>query len=101
MLAATLCFWTVESLELANVLTDGSREMAQYPLNIYEKGIIRFFTFIIPFGYVSYLPLLSILGKTSGNEWLYMLMPLNGCLFLLPCLAVWQMGVRHYRSTGS
>ena len=101
MLAATLCFWTVEGLELANLLTDGSREMAQYPLNIYEKGIIRFFTYIIPFGCVSYLPLLSILDKASGNEWLYMLTPLSGCLFLLPCLAVWKMGVRHYRSTGS
>jgi ABC-2 type transport system permease protein len=30
-----------------------------------------------------------------------MLMPLAGCLFIVPCLIVWRIGVRHYRSTGS
>jgi ABC-2 type transport system permease protein len=30
-----------------------------------------------------------------------MAMPLASLLFLLPCLAVWRIGVRRYRSTGS
>ncbi|MDB5085311.1 MAG: rane protein [Bacilli bacterium] len=101
ILTATLCFWTIQGLELANILTDGGREMAQYPLNIYQKWVTVFFTFIIPFGCVSYLPLLYILDKVHGNKILYMLMPLAGVLFLLPSLLVWQIGVRHYRSTGS
>jgi ABC-2 type transport system permease protein len=102
MLAATLCFWTIQGLEVANIFTDGGREMAQYPLNIYQKWVTVFFTFIIPFGCVSYLPLLYILDKeVHGSEILYMLMPLAGVLFLIPCILVWQIGVRHYRSTGS
>lgn len=101
MLAATFCFWTIQGLEVSNIFTDGGREMAQYPLNIYEKWVTTFFTFIIPFGCISYLPLLYILGKTQGNGILYMLMPLAGALFLLPCWCVWRIGVRHYRSTGS
>ncbi|MGM0880157.1 MAG: ABC transporter permease [Bacillota bacterium] len=101
MLAATLCFWTIQGMEVANIFTDGGREMAQYPLNIYQKWVTVFFTFIIPFGCVSYLPLLYILDKVHGSEILYMLMPLAGVLFLLPCILVWQLGVRHYRSTGS
>lgn len=101
MLAATLCFWTIQGMEVANIFTDGGREMAQYPLNIYQKWVTVFFTFIIPFGCVSYLPLLYILDKVHGSELLYMLMPLAGVLFLLPCILVWQLGVRHYRSTGS
>jgi ABC-2 type transport system permease protein len=47
------------------------------------------------------LPLLYILGKNSGNDLLYMLIPAAGSLFILPCLLVWQFGVKHYRSTGS
>jgi ABC-2 type transport system permease protein len=39
MLAATMCFWTVQGLEVANIFTDGGREMAQYPLNIYQKWV--------------------------------------------------------------
>jgi ABC-2 type transport system permease protein len=101
ILAATLCFWTIEGLEVVNIFTDGGREMAQYPLNIYQKWVTRFFTFIIPFGTVNYLPLFYILGKNSGNEIYYMLIPVAGSLFILPCLLVWQFGVKHYRSTGS
>ncbi|MGG1675586.1 ABC transporter permease [Neobacillus sp. NRS-1170] len=101
MLAATMCFWTVQGLEVANIFTDGGREMAQYPLNIYQKWVTRFFTFVIPFGTVNYLPLLYTLGKNNGDDLLYILTPVLGSLFFLPCLLVWQIGVRHYRSTGS
>ncbi|WP_309120668.1 ABC-2 family transporter protein [Paenibacillus sp.] len=102
MLAATLCFWTVQGLELANVLTDGGREMAKYPLTIYERWVTVIFTFVIPFGLVSYLPLLYILGRAPGGyDALYVAMPLASALFLLPCLLVWRFGVRRYRSTGS
>ncbi|TNJ58047.1 hypothetical protein FE784_38150 [Paenibacillus hemerocallicola] len=101
MLAATLCFWTIQGLEVANIFTDGGREMAQYPLNIYQKWVTRFFTFVIPFGCVNYLPLLHLLDKTEGSGIPYMLAPIAGILFLIPCLLVWQIGVRHYRSTGS
>jgi len=101
MLAATMCFWTVQGLEVANIFTDGGREMAQYPLNIYEHWVARFFTFIIPFGTVNYYPLLYILDKNAGNDALHMLAPLAGFVFIVPCLLVWRFGVRHYRSTGS
>ena len=101
LLTAALCFWTIQGLEVGNVFKDGGREMAQYPLNIYEHWVVKFFTFVIPFGAVSYLPLLSILGRAEGPDWLYMLMPLAGALFVLPCLLVWRLGVRHYRSAGS
>nr|WP_202886924.1 ABC-2 family transporter protein [Cohnella zeiphila] len=101
VLFATLCFWTVQGLEIANIFTDGGREMAQYPLNIYQKWVTLFFTFIIPFACVNYLPLLYLLGRADGDPVRYMLQPLAGILFLLPCLLVWRIGVRHYRSTGS
>lgn len=101
ILAATMCFWTVQGLEVANIFTDGGREMAQYPLNIYQKWVARFFTYVIPFGTVNYLPLMYILGKTQGSDILYMLTPIAGGLFILPCFLFWQFGVRHYRSTGS
>lgn len=102
ILAATLCFWTIQGLELANIFTDGGRETAQYPINIYQKWLGRFFTFIIPFGCANYLPLQYIVDRTSGaHPLLYILAPLWGIVFLIPCLLVWRVGVRHYRSTGS
>ncbi|MCJ8007850.1 ABC transporter permease [Lederbergia wuyishanensis] len=101
MLAATLCFWTIQGLEVVNIFTDGGREMAQYPLNIYHKWVTKFFTFVIPFGCVNYLPLLYVLGRSEGQSIINMLAPVVGIVFILPCLLVWQFGVKHYRSTGS
>lgn len=101
MLGATLCFWTVEGLEVINIFTDGGREISQYPLSIYKDWIRKFFTFVIPFGTVNYLPLMFLLGKTQGSSLLYVSIPLAGMLFIIPCILVWQFGVRHYKSTGS
>lgn len=101
MLAATLCFWTIQAVEMASIFTDGGRELAQYPLDIYKEWVTRFFTFVIPFGCVNYLPLMFILDKVDSNPIFYMLTPLAGFMFILPCLLIWRFGVRHYRSTGS
>ncbi|HZJ83343.1 MAG TPA: ABC-2 family transporter protein [Clostridia bacterium] len=101
MLQAALAFWTVEGLEVANILTHGVREYASYPLSIFPKWITRFFTFIIPFSLVNYLPLNSLLGHNSDSHIFYMLLPLVGILFIVPCLLVWNLGVKHYSSTGS
>lgn len=103
MIAAALCFWTIQGLEVVNIFTDGGREMSQYPINIYHKQIARFFTYVIPFGCANYLPLKVLLDRTSetDNILLHSLAPLWGMAFLLPALYIWKLGVRHYRSTGS
>ena len=66
ILAASYCFLTVKGLEVRNVLTYGCREMAQYPIGIFRKGFITFFTVILPFGFVNYYPLLFILETHKG-----------------------------------
>jgi ABC-2 type transport system permease protein len=99
ILGATVCFFTVDGLEFINIFTDGAREFASYPLTIYAKRVTQFFTFIIPYASMNYLPLTYITGRTDNA--LYVLTPLFGILFLLPCFLVWHWGVRHYLSTGN
>ena len=106
ILGATVCFFTIEGIEVINIFTDGGRELASYPLPVYGKWITRFFTFIIPFGCMNYLPLLYITGRAESAAYpawpvLYMLMPFLGFVFILPCILVWQFGIRHYSSAGS
>ena len=101
MLQATMAFWTVDGLEFANIFTNGIRQHAIYPLNIFPRGLTIFLTFIIPFGTITYLPLQYLLGRIDGIGWLYALMPLGGGLFILPCIFAWNFGVRKYTSTGS
>lgn len=101
ILAASLCFWTIQAIEVSNIFTHGGREMSQYPLSIYKKWVTRFFTFVVPFGCVNYLPLMYILDKAEGAGPLYTLIPLYGIAFIAPCLFIWRFGVKHYRSSGS
>lgn len=96
--ASTMCFWTVEGLEVINILTDGGRETAQYPLDIYKKGFRLFFTFVIPLGAASFVPLRYILDRAGAAS---AAAPLYGLVFLAFSVFVWYGGVRHYKSTGS
>jgi len=101
MLQAALTFVTIEGLEVANIFSHGIRQHASYPLNIFPRWITIFFTFIIPFGTINYLPLQYLLGKIGGAGWLYAALPLAGALFILPCIFIWNLGVRRYASAGS
>lgn len=104
VLQATLCFWTVESIEIVNTTTYGGVETAQFPLTIYRDWLRRFFTYIVPLASVTYFPIVAILGRPDplGTTRLFQaLSPLAGPLFLALTLRVWRLGVRHYASTGS
>lgn len=101
VLQATMAFWTVESLEIANTVTYGGVETAQFPISIYRPWMRGFFTFIIPLACINYFPALAILGKPGGYALLNWSAPEIGIAFLLVTLQVWKLGVRHYCSTGS
>ncbi len=101
ILAAVWAFWTITGNELMNILTDGAREMARFPLDVYRSKIILFFIFIVPVASANFLPLMYITGKATENVLLYALSPLLGIFFIFPCLFLWEVGVRHYKSTGS
>ena len=99
ILKASFCFWTIQGLEFMNILSEGGKKVAQYPIDIYAKWFRMFFTFIVPFGLVNYYPVLYLFGK--ADNWYLGILPLFTILFLIPCILVWKIGVKHYESTGS
>lgn len=104
VLQGTLAFWTVESLEVANVFTYGGVEAGQYPMALYARWFRRLLTFVVPLACVAYYPGLAILERADplgAPAWVGWLSPLAGFAFLALSFAVWRRGVRHYASTGS
>ena len=99
ILTASYCFITVKGLEVRNVLTDGSKHMAQYPIGIFKKGFVTFFTVVIPFGFVNYYPLLFILEKEANK--LFIISPLITILYLAPSVIIFYKGIKRYSSVGS
>ncbi len=104
VLQGTLAFWTVQSLEIANVFTYGGVEAGRYPLALYARWFRWLLTFIVPLACVAYYPALVILGREDplgAPAWWGWCSPLVGFVFLAACFAAWRVGVRHYASTGS
>ena len=105
---ATLAFWTTETLEIMNTLTYGGVQAAQYPVAIYRHGFRLLFTFAVPLATVSYFPVVAILPRSDPlgvvsdlTSWFAWVAPTIGLAFLGLALVFWQVGVRHYTSTGS
>ena len=95
---ACVCFFTLEHVEVLNIFMDGPREYGKYPFGIYGKPVLLVLTFLVPLALVQHWPLQYLFGR--GPAW-YGLLPVVSLLFLIPCGLLWQLGVRHYRSTGS
>ena len=99
ILTAAYCFFTVKALEIRNLILYGSRELAQYPIGIFKSKIVMFFTYIIPFGFVNYYPLLFVLGKTNNK--LLIISPLLTVVYLLISIVIFYRGLKRYSSVGS
>lgn len=99
LLHAAVCFFTIEGIEWMNVFTYGARQYGSYPYDVYNKAVLKFCTFIIPYALIQYYPLTYLLGRTTNIG--YGLLPVASVWFLIPCLALWKYGVSKYKSTGS
>lgn len=104
VLQGTMSFWTIESLEVANVVTYGGVQAAQFPLSLYNGWLRGFLTFVVPLACVAYFPALLILGRADPlgtPPWFGAVSPVAGFVFLAISFVAWRFGIRHYTSTGS
>ena len=104
VIGASITFWTVETSEVTNVFTYGGSELVSWPMPIYADGLRRFFTFVVPLAFVTYLPALYILDRPDPlglPPVLQLCSPIVAVAFLLVARVCWALGVRHYQGTGS
>ncbi len=104
LLGATMCFWTVETTELTNILTYGGCTLLSYPLTIYNRGLQRFFLAVVPLAFGSFVPACYVLGRALPfglPPALAFGAPIVALIFAGLSGAAWRVGVRHYQSTGS
>ena len=99
ILGATMCFYTIQGLEVVNIVTNGSKQFAEYPMRIYRRGLRLVFTFVIPITIINYYPVNYLIGKTSNI--LYVFIPLLSFILLFISTLVFKHGMSKYCSTGS
>ena len=104
IIGSTITFWTIESIEVMNVLTYGGSYLISHPMHIYTDWMRRFFTYVIPAIFLNYYPALYFLDKPDPlgfPSFAPFLAPVAGLLILGLSLAFWHFGMKHYQSTGT
>jgi ABC-2 type transport system permease protein len=102
--SASLAFWWVESGEVGNAFTYGGRDFTAYPITVYGGWFRALFAYGLGFGFVAYHPALALLGRADPlglPSWVGWASPLVALVAAGVAAAVWRLGIRHYRSTGS
>lgn len=101
---ATVAFWWIDSGELGNSFTYGGRDFTSYPMTVYSGYLRWLFGFGLGFASVGYYPALAVLGRPDPlglPDWVAWASPLVSLIAVGAAAAVWQTGLRRYRSTGS
>lgn len=103
LIEATVCFFSIRSIEMVNTLTYGGRTTCQYPIDIYPKPLRLLFTFVAPIALCMHLPVSVVLDRPMFDvpSWCAYAAPLAGVVFFALMSRAWYFGVRKYRSTGS
>jgi len=101
---STIGFWVVEGMEFANAFTYGGNYLSSFPFTVFGPTIRRFFTFLVPVGFVAYLPALALLGREDPlglPGWLsWCSLPVS-LLAMAVALLLWRNGLRRYVGAGS
>jgi ABC-2 type transport system permease protein len=104
VVTSALSFWMVGAKEAGNAFIYGGNHLSQYPVDVFGPWLRRLVVFAVPLAFVAYLPAAWLLGKppvlglppATG-----LAAPVVALVLALVARAVWQVAVRHYRSTGS
>lgn len=100
LIYSSVSIFTIEGLEVMNVITNGGRDLSEYPIDVYSGFFRKFFTYIIPLACINYLPLQYLLGFENATI-IYGLTPLVSFVFFGLCFLLFQWSLTKYKSTGS
>lgn len=100
IIGAGVCVFSVENLEVINIITNGAKEIGFYPVSVYKKWLTKIFTYVLPVACFNYLPVTYLINGSSVSP-IYALAPFLGCLFIIPCVIFFDWAVSKYQGAGS
>ncbi|MDF2935967.1 MAG: hypothetical protein K0Q90_1340 [Paenibacillaceae bacterium] len=100
VLTSGVAFFTIKGLDWIYILTNASYQVTRCPEPYMPRMLKGMFLFLPPVLPVSFYPAAALCGW-GYPPWTGWLPIPAGLAFMAVSLAVWQVGVRHYQSTGS
>lgn len=102
--ASLFCFFIVNGNPMLTFIVFQARNFIQYPLNIYPLAVQFILTFILPYGFINFYPVVNLLGKENmalGGPVLGWLMPFVAVGLFALSIWAWNKSLRHYNSSGA
>jgi ABC-2 type transport system permease protein len=100
----SVAFWTKSSRSLITMVHAMFERTTMYPLSIYPLIIQIIFTFILPFGFISFYPACDFLGQEDGFSFplgLAIWTPVVGVILEMIAVFIFNRGLKKYESAGS
>ncbi|MBM7788100.1 ABC transporter permease [Tenggerimyces flavus] len=104
VLGGAFQFAATDAAEVANAFTYGGNFLTQYPPTLFAREVVLLALFVIPLGFVNWMPALYILSHPDplGLPTAFQFAsPVAALLLSAVAALAWRTGVRNYRSTGS
>ncbi len=102
--ASLFCFFIINGNPMLNFVVYQARNFIQYPLNIYPMAVQFILTFILPYAFINFYPVVNLLGKEElafGGPVLGWLMPAVAVVLFGLSIWAWNRSLRHYNSSGA
>jgi viologen exporter family transport system permease protein len=102
--SATMTFWWTDASEFANSMTYGGHEFTTYPATVFGGVLRGLLGYALGYAFAGYYPALVLLGRPDPlglPAWTGWCSPLVAAVACCVAGAIWRIGIRHYRSTGS
>ncbi|MCL2513081.1 MAG: ABC-2 family transporter protein [Oscillospiraceae bacterium] len=100
IMTSGLAFFTIKGLDWIYIFTNASYQVTRCPIDYMPKLLKNAFTFFMPMLVISYYPASAVCGWGEPVFTGFLALP-AGVAFLGFSVAIWKVGVRHYKSTGS
>ncbi|MFD4256802.1 ABC transporter permease [Streptomyces sp. NPDC058534] len=96
----SLVFWDGAEHNNISLLVGNTAEMAKFPLTLYDSAVRFTFTFVLPFGLLSYYPALALESDGLERAGRVVLFVLGGAGTALAARLVWRAGLKRYQGAG-
>ena len=100
VMSSGISFFTISGLDWIYVFSNASMDTTRIPVDHMPGALRSTLTFFMPLLVISYFPA-SAIGGWGGAYWRGWLALPAGAAFLGAAVLIWQLGIRHYKSTGS
>ncbi|MGQ4668468.1 ABC transporter permease [Metabacillus halosaccharovorans] len=97
-------FWVVENRGLKQILFFQAKGFIKYPITIFNTPIQIFLTLILPYAFINFYPAQYFINKNDFSIFhssFQYLTPIVGSVLFILAYLFWNIGINHYKSTGS